>query len=115
MMVPSAVTALAQGEKIKAGLIWASESISLLQGLGGVERSGGIRIIKGLCAMIGHEVSLVRMVTSDPAWDQVTPFLERAIVMIDSGVPQEATGHLSRALSLTTGILQRAMESMDAE
>lgn len=113
MIVSSQVTALAQGEKIKAGLIWISESISLLNGLGGVERSGGIRIIMGLCAMIGHEISLVRKLTQDPAWEEVTPYLEKAMVMIESGVPYEAAGHLSRALSRTTGILQRAMESLD--
>ncbi|MFO7783029.1 MAG: hypothetical protein ACQET7_15235 [Thermodesulfobacteriota bacterium] len=114
MSLPSAVTALAQGEKIKAGLIWASESISLLNGLGGVERSGGIQVIKGLCAMIGHEVSLVRRLTADPTWDEVTPHLDRAMVMMESGVPYEATGHISKALSRTTGILQRAMESLDS-
>jgi hypothetical protein len=115
MRVPAAVTAVAQGEKIKAGLIWTSESIALLQGLGAVERSGALRVIKGLCAMISHEVSLVRMLTADAAWDEVPPFLDKAVLMIESGVPQEAVIHLSRALSRTTGILGRAVDALAEE
>jgi hypothetical protein len=109
MDIQSAVTTLSQGEKIKAGLIWASQCIELLQGLGPVEQTGGARVVKALCAMIGHEVALVRTVSGDPAWDEVQPSLERALVMIESGVPQEAVGHLSGALSRTTNLLQRSM------
>ena len=109
MDVKSAVTALSQGEKIKAGLIWASQSIELLQGLGPVEQTGGIHVVKGLCGMIGNEVALVRTITGDPAWDEIQPLLERALVMIESGVPLESVGHLSGALSKTTNILQRNM------
>ncbi|MCF8061798.1 MAG: hypothetical protein K9M82_04710 [Deltaproteobacteria bacterium] len=115
MDVKSAISTLSQGEKIKAGLIWASQSIELLQGLGAVERAGGIHVVKGLCAMIGHEVALVRTVTGDPAWDDVLPQLDRALVMIESGVPREATGHLSGALSRTTSILQRRMSFLTRE
>ena len=109
MDVKSAVTALSQGEKIKAGLIWASQGIELLQGLGPVEQTGAIHVVKGLCGMIGNEVALVRTITGDPAWEEVQPLLERALVMIESGVPGESVGHLSGALSKTTHILQRNM------
>ncbi len=111
----AAVSALSQGEKIKAGLIWASQGIQMLEGLGGVERSGGLQVVKGLCAMVGNEVSLVRSITGDPAWGEVLPPLERALVMMESGVPEESVGHLSKALSMTTDILQRAMTFLRSE
>ncbi len=109
MDTQAAVSALSQGEKIKAGLIWASQGLEMLQGLGEVERAGGLRIVKGLCAMVGSEVSLVRTVTGDPSWGEVLPPLERALVMMESGVAEESVEHLSKALSRTTDILQRAM------
>ena len=115
MNVQAAISALSQGEKIKAGLIWASQSIAMLGGLDGLERSGGLRVVKALCAMIGHEVALVRAVTGDSAWEGVLPSLETALVMMESGVPEEATAHLSTALSRTTGILQQAMERLQEE
>ncbi len=115
MDVQAAVSALSQGEKIKAGLIWTSQIIAMLQGLAGAERSGGLRVLKALCAMIGHEVTLARSITGDSAWEGVFPPLETALVMMESGVPEEANTHLSTALSRTTGILQRAMERLQAE
>jgi len=105
----SAVLSLSQGEKVKAGLIWASQGLAVLEGMDGVERSGGIRIIRMLVAMIENEVGLAKSITQDPSWDEIPPVLERAAVMMDSGVPVEANTHLSTALSKTTGILQRAM------
>ncbi|MFP3928537.1 MAG: hypothetical protein ACLFUP_06495 [Desulfobacteraceae bacterium] len=104
-----AITSFSQGEKIKAGLIWASQALELIQGLGGMERAGGHHVTRGLLGMIGHEVQLVRSVTGDEAWDELFPLLERAVVMIDSGVPQESLRHLSTALSKTTSVLQRSM------
>jgi len=109
-MTPSSeITNMSQGEKIKAGLIWTSQGLTLLQGVAGQERAGGLQVIRALCTMVGHEVTLARTVTGDSAWDEISPLLERALVLMDSGVPEEAVGHLSKALSKTTGILQRAM------
>ena len=105
----SAITNMSQGEKIKAGLIWASQTLALLQGLSGPERSGALQVIRALCTMIGHEVTLARNVTGEEAWEEVNPLLERALVLMDSGVPEEAVGHLSAALSKTTNVLQKAM------
>lgn len=109
MDTKAAITTLSQGEKIKAGLIWSSQCLALLEGFGGVERGGGVQVVRGLIAMIGNEVALARTITGDPGWEEIPPALDRAMVMIDSGVPQEANGHLAMALSRTTGMLQRAV------
>jgi hypothetical protein len=83
--------------------------------MGPAEQAGGIHVVKALCAMIGHEVALVRTITGDPAWDEVQPPMERALVMIESGVPLEAVAHLSGALSRTTNLLQRSMTFLDEQ
>jgi hypothetical protein len=110
-----AITTMSQGEKVKAGLIWISQGLALLQGLGVTERAGGLQVIQAFCTMVGHEVALARSVTGDEAWEEVSLLIERALVMMDSGVPEEAVGHLSMALSRTTSILQRSMEFLMAQ
>lgn len=109
MDTKAAITTLSQGEKIKAGLIWSSQCLALLEGLGGVERAGGVQVIRALLAMIGNEVALARKLTGASGWEEIPAALDRALVMIDSGVPQEANSHLSQALSKTTSVLQQAM------
>lgn len=109
MNTKAAIDALSQGEKIKTGLIWASQIANIVEAQSGAQREGGLQALRALIAMIGNEAGLAGAVTKDTHWEEVGPILEKALVMIDSGVPQEAGTHLAFALSKTTGILQRAM------
>ncbi len=65
--------------------------------------------IHAILSMIWHEISLARTLTRHEAWDEVGPFIEKALVMIDSGVGYEAGEPLSRALSKVTNIGQQSM------
>lgn len=101
-----------QSEKIKAGLIWASQIIRLMDGLGEGETRTGSKVAGALVGMITNEIMLARKMVSNSSWEEMQKDLERARVMIDSGVPSEAVTHLTRALSRSTDVAGRAMTSL---
>jgi hypothetical protein len=109
MKTNEAIVAFSQSEKIKAGLIWTSQTIEILGGTPEGERRGAERIVHALLSMVGHEVSLARSLAPHAIWDEIDAFVNRAEVMVSSGVGQEATVHLSRALSKVTTIGQQSM------
>ena len=109
MKVQEAIMAFSQSEKIKAGLIWVSQSLQLLQGISESERQAEGKICKAIIGMIVHEIQLGKNVTGDESWDEVWRCLDRAMVMIDSGVPLEAVVNLTKALSQVTSIGHRSM------
>lgn len=109
MKTDKVIMAFSQSEKIKAGIIWASQSLGLLQGLLGAEKKGGEKVINTLINMIIHEIKLAEAISGDNRWEGIAPNLERTIMMVDSGVGQEATVHLSKALSMVTNIGQQSM------
>ena len=109
MEIDKAILALSQSEKIKAGLIWISHTLSMLHGLPAAEKKGGEKVINALLNMIGHEIELAKSVVGDGAWEEIQPYIDKALIMVDSGVGHEATLHLSKALSKTTNIGQQSM------
>ena len=98
MTPKTAVTALFQGEKIKAGIIWATEIIHSLPALPENEKSGAEKTVATLIRMIGYESVLARRTTADESWTHVEKDLDMALVMIHSGVSGEAAFHLTKAL-----------------
>ncbi len=104
-----AIMAFSQSEKIKTGLIMIAGSLELLNNLPAEEKRGASRIIYMDLSMLGHEVSLARVVTGHEEWNEVERFLNKALVMFDSGIGEEALTHLSRALSKVTNIGQQSM------
>ena len=109
MEIDEAIMAFSQSEKIKAGLISISQVLEVLKGLAEGEKMGGEKIISVLLGMIDHEIKLSRAVTRHKAWDDVEPYIDKATVMVNSGVGHEATAHLSKALSKVTTIGQQSM------
>lgn len=109
-----AVAAFALADKAKSGLIWASAGIETAAALEGPARQGGLSVAQGLLEMVTAEILCARRLTGDAAWDEVVRILDRAQVMIRSGVPQDAPYHLTRALSLVAGIGQRAGDALAA-
>lgn len=109
METDKAILAFSQSEKIKEGLLWATQILNMIQGLQGPEMKGGVKVIETLINMIGHEVKLAGVVTGTEGWSKVESDIDKAILMINSGVIQEATTHLSRALSKVTTTGQRSM------
>jgi hypothetical protein len=104
-----AILAFSESEKIKEGLLWATQILNLVQGLPEPERKGGEKVVNTLINMIGHEVKLAGVVSGNEGWNEVESDIDKALLMINSGVIQEATTHLSRALSKVTTTGQRSM------
>ena len=109
MEIDQTIMSFSQSEKIKAGLIWMSQTLSMLQGLPEGEKKGGEKIINALLHMIGHEMKIAEAVTGNDLFMEIQPLIDRAVVMVNSGVGQEATPHLSQALSKVTNIANRSM------
>jgi hypothetical protein len=104
-----AIMAFSQSEKVKSGIIWASQALELLNALGPPERAGAERMIQLNIDMMIQEIRLARRITGDSTWDDIEPILDQALVMIRSGVAPDAVGHLTQALSKTTSIGHRSM------
>ncbi len=109
METNEAIMAFSQSEKLKAGLIWVSQTLNLLKGLPGGEKVGGEKVINAVLNMLGHEINLAKAVGGDRGWEEVEPYIEKALVMVNSGVGEEANAHLSKALSKITNIAHESM------
>ena len=58
METNEAIMAFSQSEKIKAGLIWVTQTLNLLEGLPGGEKAGGEKVINAVLNMVGNEIKL---------------------------------------------------------
>jgi hypothetical protein len=115
MNTKEAIMAFSQSEKIKAGLIWAAQTLEISQGVSEEERRGSEKMITALLHMIGHEISLARRLAPHDTWQAVEPPIQKALTMIQSGVGLEAVTHLSKALSSVTNIGQQSMSLLKQE
>jgi hypothetical protein len=115
MKVQAAIMALVQSEKIKSGLIWVSQALELLANLPEKDKQGAERIAKNFMNLILFEVHIAKQAAPDGAWEEIEKNIDLAIIMINSGVPQESIYHLTRALSHVTNIGQRSMSYLKKE
>jgi len=115
MNLKAAIITFSQSEKIKAGIIWLSQTLEMLNGLAGMEQQGAEKIIKANIGMITHEVSIARNLTKDATWDDVEKHIDTARVMINSQVAQEAGFHLTKALTQVTTMGHRSLSAIKDE
>lgn len=101
--------AFSQSEKIKAGLIWASQVVEIFKALPEADKPGAEKIIKALVDMIGGEILICKKSAPNELWMEVEKNIDKATVMIHSNVAHEAGFHLTRALTRVTTIGQRSM------
>lgn len=106
----AALKAFSQAEKIKAGIIWSSQSLGALAGMAPMERKGAQAALRMVVGMIGQEVHLAWKATGDATWMNTEKNIDMALVMIDSGVAEEAVFHLTRALRQVTNKARQAMK-----
>jgi hypothetical protein len=109
MEIREAVMAFSQSEKIKSGIIWISTLLGTLEGEESLKKSGIEGAVKILLGMTIHEVALARNMTGDQSWSQVEKELDRALVMMNSGIASESISQLTRALSVVTTMGDRSM------
>ena len=115
MNTRSSILALSQSEKIKAGLIWTSQTIEILMGLPETSKQGCDQIIGALLGMVANEIHLGMKVAPHQGWEAALKNINTATVMINSNVSQDAPYHISKALSHVTGIGQEAMTALNNE
>ena len=109
MDTPSAVVAFSQSEKIKAGLIWASQAVEMVTGLPDHNKPGAEKIVTALVSMVANEIHLGMKIAPHEHWQSALKHINNAMVMLNSNVTHEAPFHLSKALSHVTSIGQAAM------
>ena len=112
MNTKEAILAFSQSEKIKSGIIWVTQALVVLSGLPEKNRKSAERIAHVFIGLMLRDVHLAVRVTDDPTWRNVEKNIDLALVMLDSGVSQEAGYHLTRALSHVTDIGQRSMSEL---
>ena len=109
MQISEAITAFSQSEKIKAGLIWASQIVEIYKTLPEADKPGAEKIIKPIIDMIRTELFICKKSAPNEIWLELERNIETAMVMINSNVVHEASFHLTRALTQATTIGQRSM------
>jgi hypothetical protein len=115
MNTKEAIMAFSQSEKIKSGIIWASQMLELIRGLPDPEKQGGERSVKILVDMIFQEIRLGESVAAGVDWKGIEKNIDQAVAMINSHVAPESVVHLTQALSQVTTIGQRSMSALQEQ
>ena len=109
MEINDAIITFSQSEKIKAGLIWASQAVEVYKALPEADKPGAEKIIAAIVNMIGSEILICRKLAPDELWTAVEKSIDTAMLMINSNIAHEAGYHLTQALTQVTTIGQRSM------
>jgi hypothetical protein len=112
MNTQSAILALSQSEKIKAGLIWTSQTIEMAMGLPEQNKAGAEQIISALVSMVANEIHLGMKIAPNEHWKAALKHINNAIVMLNSKIIHDVPFHLSKALSHVTSMGQTAMTGL---
>jgi hypothetical protein len=115
MQTDQAIKAFSQSEKLKAGLIWASQIAEVYLGLPESEKPGAERVLKTLIGMIASEIHIAQNAAPHEIWLAADKDLNTAQVMLNSGVAHDTAHHLTRALSKVTTIGQQSMSLLVEE
>ena len=109
MQTDQAIKAFSQSEKLKAGLIWATQIAEVYVALPESEKPGAERILKILIGMIASEIHIAKNAAPHEIWLEAEKALNTATVMLNSGVAHDTVHHLTQALSKVTTIGQQSM------
>ncbi len=115
MRVNEAIIAFSQSEKLKSGIIWASQIIEMYIGLAEPDKPGAERVLITLTNMIATEIHVAKKAAPHDVWPDIEKDINTALVMLNSGVPHEAGYHLTQALTKVTTIGQQSMTFLTDE
>ncbi len=99
-----AILIYAQSEKVKSGLIWICQVSDQVAAMDNPGRQQGLSLLKTLVHMVADESGLAGRISGDRRWHEIGKMINMALVMINSGVPEETAFHLSQALTRVTRI-----------
>ena len=109
MQTDQAIKAFSQSEKLKGGLIWASQIIEVYIALAQADKPGAEKMLKFLIRMIASEIHIAKNAAPHDIWLEAEKDINTALVMLNSGVGHESGYHLTQALSKVTTIGQQSM------
>ena len=109
MQTDQAIKAFTQSEKLKTGLIWASQIAEVYVALPESEKPGAERILKTLIGMLASEIHIAKNAAPHETWLAAEKDVNTAQVMLNSGAGQDTGHHLTQALSKVTTIGQQSM------
>jgi hypothetical protein len=109
MQTDQAIKAFSQSEKLKAGLIWATQIAEVYGALPEFEKPGAERILKTLIGMVASEIHIAKNAAPHEIWFEAEKDINTAMVMLNSGVAHDTGHHLTQALSKVTTIGQQSM------
>ncbi len=109
MQTKTSIKAFSQSEKLKSGLIWATQIVEVYLALPESEKSGAEKILKALLGMVDSEIHIARKAATHDIWLEAQKDLNTAIVMLNSGAAHDTGYHLTQALSKITSIGQQSM------
>ena len=109
MEIDQAIKAFSQSEKLKSGLIWATQLAEVYVALAESDKPGAEKIIKMLVSMLGNEIMVAQKAAPHDDWREAEKDVDTAMVMLNSGVAHESGYHLTQALSKVVDIGQQSM------
>ncbi len=109
METKEAIMGFSQSEKIKTLILWINHNLEISPALPEAEKKGADRLIRTNVHMLSNEIQLGERVAAGFNWGDVKKHVEKAIVMMNSGVEQDTSHHLTQALTHVTTIGQRSM------
>ena len=109
MQTDQAIKAFSQSEKLKSGLIWATQIAEVYVALPEPEKPGAERVLKTLIGMIASEIHIAKNAAPHEIWLEAEKDVNTAVVMLNSGVAHDTSHHLTQALSKVTTIGQQSM------
>ena len=72
MDTKAAIVAFSQSEKIKAGLIWASQAVEMVMGLSEQNKPGAKQVITALVSMVANEIHLGMKIAPHEHWQSAS-------------------------------------------
>ena len=109
MQTSEAIKAFSQSDKIKSGLIWASQIVEVYISLPESEKPGAEKMLKAIIGMLANEIHIAKKTAPHAIWPEVEKTVDTAVVLLNSGVAHDSGYHLTRALSQVTTIGQQSM------
>lgn len=109
MHANQAIKSFSQSEKIKSGLIWATQMAEMCNAFPESDKPAAERMLKAMVGMIGNEIHIAKKSAPNEFWLKAEKDVETALVMMASGAVHELGYHLTQALSKVTTIGQQSM------
>jgi hypothetical protein len=109
MTEKEAILAFMMGERLKSGLIVATQLAMAIEGFLDHEKQGANRVFSVFLRSLYKDIGLAHKISPQAEWAEIRKELDSGLTMVESKVSHGAIENLSRAISQTTTVSSRAM------